>query len=192
MECCIFVFMEDTTEIWKIISENNHYEISSFGRIRSTFPPANPKRKDRPGRGTKYRKIRLTKQGYPHISIRVDQKLTILRLHRLVAEAFIPNPENKPYVNHIDGNKKNNNVSNLEWVTPKENSEHAQRLGKYGIGSANKMSILNEKAVNLIKNMLDYGISNSNIAQCFNVNSSVISLIKTNKSWKHVKHHKTS
>nr|DAE11592.1 MAG TPA: homing endonuclease [Siphoviridae sp. ct2vX3] len=61
--------------------------------------------------------------------MQINGKPKRFRVHRLVAEAFIPNPENKPYVNHIDGNRQNNNINNLEWVTPAENTQHAVNTG---------------------------------------------------------------
>lgn len=67
--------------------------------------------------------------GYARTVLCVNGKATSKGVHRLVAEAFIPNPEGKPQVNHKDGNKLNNCVANLEWVTPKENMQHAKRLG---------------------------------------------------------------
>lgn len=70
-----------------------------------------------------------TQQGYKHITLTINKKAKSCRVHRLVATAFIPNPENKPYVNHIDGIRSNNNVTNLEWVTPAENTQHAVRTG---------------------------------------------------------------
>ena len=67
--------------------------------------------------------------GYLKTGLRRNGTKDRLITHRLVAQAFIPNPHNKPQVNHIDGNKLNNNAYNLEWCTPKENTEHAYRIG---------------------------------------------------------------
>lgn len=83
---------------------------------------------------------------YQNVSLSLNNKGYTRTIHRLVAQAFIPNPLNKPEVNHIDGNKLNNNVCNLEWVTSSENSQHAVDTGlqkptkphlgkKLGIGS---------------------------------------------------------
>lgn len=68
-------------------------------------------------------------QGYAHVTLYINGKYKRCKVHRLVAIAFIPNPECKPYVNHIDGLKNHNVVNNLEWVTPAENTQHAVRTG---------------------------------------------------------------
>lgn len=67
--------------------------------------------------------------GYLTVRLANDGVVKTYRVHRLIAETFIANPENKPYVNHINGDKHDNRVSNLEWVTAKENTEHALKLG---------------------------------------------------------------
>lgn len=74
----------------------------------------------------------LSTKGYYHVGICGKGKVKTYRVHRLVALAFIPNPNNLPYVNHIDGNKQNNNVSNLEWCTCKGNVQHAKKMGLIG------------------------------------------------------------
>jgi hypothetical protein len=76
---------------------------------------------------------RLSKDGYPRVSLYVNKKPRAVYVHRLVAKAFIPNPENKPCVNHKDGIKYNSRVDNLEWVTHKENHEHAKSVLKVGM-----------------------------------------------------------
>jgi hypothetical protein len=103
-------------EIWKDVKGyEGLYQVSNLGRIKSII---------RKG------KI-LSNKSHRYISvIFYKNKLRKnIRVHRLVAGAFIPNPENKPQVNHIDGNKKNNNVNNLEWNTQLENIRHAYRTG---------------------------------------------------------------
>jgi len=66
-----------------------------------------------------------TKKGYQKVDLWKNHKKKVCYIHRLVAEAFIPNPKSLPQVNHMDGNKKNNTVENLEWCTAKENTKHS-------------------------------------------------------------------
>jgi len=77
------------------------------------------------------KQIANMKAEYLRVTLCKDGNSELVYVHRLVAEAYIPNPENKPMVNHIDGNKQNNNVGNLEWVTGYENRLHAFELGLY-------------------------------------------------------------
>lgn len=105
-------------EIWKDIKGyEGLYQISNFGNVKSL----------------NYRRLGFSKNlsliKEPHGYFQVRFKNKTFKIHRLVAETFIPNPENKPQVNHIDGNKLNNNVENLEWCTAQENIIHAFKIG---------------------------------------------------------------
>lgn len=105
-------------EVWKDVGGfEGEYQISSFGRLKHFSK-----------NGWNILKNTNKKGDYFNVVLTGKSYNKSVRIHRLVAEAFIPNPENKPQVNHIDGNKQNNNVNNLEWVTAKENMLHSVRL----------------------------------------------------------------
>ena len=117
-------------EIWKDIEGyEGYYEVSNLGGANSFDRTV--KRRDGINIKIKGRAMKLiiNNKGYCETSLCKLCISTNKRLHRLVAEAFIPNQENKPCVNHKDGNKSNNNVDNLEWCTHKENMKHAWDTG---------------------------------------------------------------
>lgn len=114
-------------EIWKdIIGYENLYQVSNLGNIRSLCFGARNKRKSNTIRMLK---IGYTNVGYSKVELYKDGISKIKYVHRLVAETFIPNPDNKPEVNHINGDKTNNSIDNLEWVTSSENKRHALNTG---------------------------------------------------------------
>lgn len=103
------------TEVWKpVLNYDGKYEVSNFGNLRKINQ-------------AKVSLLKTTKNcyGYHTIGLWKNGKVKQYRVSRLVAEAFIPNPDNKPYVDHIDTDKSNNIVTNLRWVTPKENSNNS-------------------------------------------------------------------
>lgn len=112
-------------EEWKAINEfEGLYNISSFGRVKSlTKNSTNGHCKKE-----KILRARIDKKGYIHYALKKEGKTYERKAHRLVAQAFIPNVENKPQVNHIDGNKINNFYKNLEWCTNGENQKHSYIL----------------------------------------------------------------
>lgn len=121
--------MNIENEIWEAVTVDflcNHFAVSNTGklklisRISKTDGHLIPERILRP---------KTTKKGYNRCHLRIKSISKSFYLHRLVALAFIPAIEGKHHVNHKDGNKLNNNVSNLEWCTPQENNEHGVRLG---------------------------------------------------------------
>lgn len=120
-------------EIWKPIPEwEDLYEVSTIGNVRvikliyKSYNDNNPT--------IKYisKKLTLNDRGYPHTSFSRHGFSKSVYVHRLVADTWLPNPDNLPQVNHIDGNKQNNNIHNLEWVTCSENMIHCTRVLKRG------------------------------------------------------------
>jgi hypothetical protein len=117
-------------ETWKDIKGyEGIYQISNLGRVKriSNIHWCNLKYRD-----NYYLKPLDNGKGYLRIKLTVKSKSRRVMLHRLIAEAFIENPNNYPFVNHIDGNKKNNNLNNLEWCTQSQNCLHSVKMGTWG------------------------------------------------------------
>ena len=142
------VGMNFNTEQWKpVVGYEGLYEVSSYGRVircaRTTFrnnKPVNLRQKI----------LAQTKneKGYPQVTLVKDSKRTTIKVHRLVALAFVENPENKPEVNHINENKEDNRAINLEWVTRTENMTRGtvqERISKNGLNKG----IVGVKAIHL-------------------------------------------
>lgn len=163
----------------KQIEDFDGYFITTDGKVFSTRKSKIPKQLS-----TKPDKI----TGYIFVMFNINGKTYRKTVHRLVAKAFIPNPDNKPQVNHIDGNKSNNDISNLEWNTREENMQHAYKTGlNAGVESANMYSakLTNETCRELIKLLFD-GLSNEEIGEKFNLHSRYVSLIRGKKRWKEI------
>lgn len=115
--------MEDK-EVWKdIIGYEGRYQVSTFGNVKSLDRLV----KNYIATGKELKKI--DSHGYLAVSLSCFGKIKTISVHRLVAIAFIENRENKKEVNHINGIKTDNRIENLEWVTAKENSQHAYKIG---------------------------------------------------------------
>lgn len=157
-------------EIWKDIKGfESLYQVSNLGRIKSLskFINNNPKSKTI-GFYSKEKNLKPTKSnsGYLYVVIYKKSKKYTLFIHRLVAQAFIPNPDNLPQVDHLDGNKLNNNVDNLEWVTSKENINRAWKMGLYKPRSENKGK-LNNYSKSIRKKVLQYDLQ-GNLINSYN------------------------
>ena len=116
-------------EIFREIEGYEHYLVSSWGKVYSIEAARQIYRSEGRIYETATRKLREltteeTPKGYLRVYLYKNGKRKHHKVHRLVAHAFIPNPEHKSQVNHIDGNKKNNSVTNLEWATDEENKLH--------------------------------------------------------------------
>jgi hypothetical protein len=173
-------------EIWKDVEGyEGLYQVSSEGRVKSL------EKKSWNGTGWFMRKEMILKPvfnskiKYETVGLSIEGIRTGFYIHRLVAKHFISNPYNKSDVNHKNGDKHNNSVKNLEWVTPQENIEHSINvLGNTQFGELNNQSILSASDIVKIRNdkrrhidiANDYGVCRTNIIA-----------IKKYKTWKHIK-----
>jgi len=173
----LLCFMENT-EVWKpIAGYEGLYEVSNFGNVKSLSYHR-----------TKVERIlRLsTAAGYPLIHLYKCGKSTAIKIHRLVATAFIPNPDSKPTVNHINGIKTDNRVQNLEWATYSENLKEAHRLGlanskgeRHSQSKLTSFEIIEIRTMGKSKTIYELGVQ-------FGVSYQHISKIIRRETWRHI------
>lgn len=168
-------------EKWKFCARNKNYKVSNFGRVKRIAP----------AKGTKTGKIlkpSVGAYGYLYVNLCKNGKGQIVKIHRIVAEAFIgPCPKDKE-VNHIDGDKENPHADNLEYVTHSENIKHSYRLGlQKQDGQNNGNSRLTESDVKKIRRLYRSGFYvQKELAEKFGVSQNAISEIINNKKWKYI------
>ncbi len=162
-------------EEWKpITSLDGKFHVSSLGNVKNA-------------KSGRVLKQRVNKNGYSQVALKPNGRNggdICLKVHREVATAFIPNPEGKPTVNHIDGNKLNNQVSNLEWSTQSENIRHAYDNGLITpiSGEDSKFSKLTNEQVAYIRS--NPQISNAEFGRIYDIDRSAISKLRRGVNWK--------
>jgi predicted XRE-type DNA-binding protein len=164
-------------EIWKDIEGfEGLYKVSNKGRVRSFHKSGRIMKPDTTNHG--HLRVWLCKNG--------NKKRYLI--HRLVARAFIPNPENKPQINHIDADPSNNHVSNLQWSTQSENISHAYEIGnKNRQGENHQTNKLTKNDVLDIRNAYKLGcFLQREIAEAYGVGQDLISKIVNRKIWSHI------
>lgn len=165
---------------WKdILGYEGWYQASNIGEIKRIKPYKNQYAE---WKSNKILKPTKSRKGYLYVTLRKNDLSSRIFVHRIIAKTYIPNYENKPYINHIDGNPLNNNVSNLEWCTQKENMIHCYNVlkhkssnyKKYGEKSSNHRKVIqldrNRKVIKIwdcIKNAsLSLNIKPTSISNC--------------------------
>ncbi len=165
-------------EIWKDIEEfNGDYQISNKGRVKSKMFAKN-------GTYSKGEKILTStiseEDGYEKIAINRNGKTKKRSIHRLMAIAFIPNPNNLPEVNHIDTIKTNNSLENFEWITRLGNMQHANKMGRIAKYTHHK---INEDQARELKKRISLGENLKSLSLEYGLAHRTIYQIKENKRW---------
>ena len=161
------------------------FEFSGFYRISKNGEVASIQRN---GTVSDQRLIKptISTNGYMKVSLRCNGKRYTRNIHRMLAQTFIENKENLPCVNHIDGNKLNNSLLNLEWVSYSRNTQHAYDNGLTKVAKGESKSMLTNKDVlNIVKMKKDGGTLRG-IAKEFGISASSVSDIVLGRTWSHV------
>lgn len=163
-----------------VVGYEGLYTVSNTGLVFSS-----PKGTSNP-RG-KHMSISNDHNGYPRVVLRKNGKKYNHSVHRLVAETWIPNTDCLPQVNHINGDKNDNRVENLEWCTASYNSHHREKLGlrRKLIGEEHPNSKLTKESVQRIRESLSKGRNQNELASIFGVSQTTISHINSNLIWRH-------
>lgn len=174
--------MKCLAEKWRpVIGYEEQYEVSNLGRVASIerveFYPSKLGKMFVRVRPYKVLKLSKGKTEYPTVGLHKNGETKRKAVHRLVAEAFIPNPKSLPEVNHIDETRDNNHVSNLEWVTRSENALHSSHKNR-----GERQSYLTEEAVLEIAALLGT-MPQTEIATRFGTSNHVVHKIKCGKNW---------
>lgn len=175
-------------EVWKDIKGyENLYEVSNSGLVR-TKEKIRWNGKCFAKRKVRYLTIKEHPCGYIYAALSKDKKQQRYLVHRLVAEAFISNEYNKPFVNHIDGNKLNNTISNLEWVTRSENAKHAFRIGlQSNKGERHPTAKLTDDIVREIRaKFIPRKYSSRRLAKEYGISKTNVLDIIHNRNWSHI------
>ena len=173
--------LKEGEEIRDIDGYGGLYAITSRGRVWAY--PNSTRSKGH------WLKPRIDNNGYARVGLYLgNKKYKLIFIHRLVAMAYIPNPQNKPCVNHKDFNRKNNKVENLEWCTELYNVHYTRDNNlEFNSNSYKKLSPLSEEQVLLIPTLLNYGFSVKLISKLYNVGHITIRNIITKKTWRWLK-----
>lgn len=175
-------------EVWKDIEGfESFYQVSSAGRIKSLSRKIIRKRSSvEETLPERIMSVKKRTNYYPKVSLSKNGKVRYFKVHKLVALAFLQKDSAKNQVNHVDGDKTNNNVANLEWISPSDNIKHARDSGLIIDKSRKGNKRLNLAQVVFFKILHSEGFSYEKIGKIFNISRCTISDAVTGRTWKHL------
>lgn len=173
-------------EIWKnVVGYENMYQVSNLGNVKSL--------KRKKWNGFDYQEVvekflsQKLHQGYKYVNLCGFGKQKLIGVHRLVAIAFLDNPDSKRYVHHKDNNPSNNHVDNLEWCTQKENIGYSVAQGRFNQGELSaRNKLTKEQVIEIRQKIADKTISQCKLAKELGVTQNCISEIVNRQTWKHI------